>query len=276
MLKTLLIFIICLYAPNIQLADNNYPQNTHKLQYSNGRPTTLGIDWYINHSENQRNFIREFQKTIKDSIYNDIFFKTETPKKKTAILAYNSITANSCEIIVNNREEYRAFEYDTTKFGEYYDTDYFLKATVMHEISHYYVYQCIIEMQRIMHVKVNMYYTADLYMYPNRELQYGSKFIEEGFCEYIIQRYNHTPEFVSIRIPVYKSELEDKKLDFDIQYVYASKYLWNFFDMSIGLTGSVKQGLMVILSNPPPNYEEILKPVLYFDRLKFDLQIDSI
>ena len=46
--------------------------------------------------------------------------------------------------------------------------------------------------------------------------------------------------------------------------------------MSIGLTGSVKEGLMVILNNRPPNYQEILKPAIYFDRLKLDLATDSI
>jgi hypothetical protein len=276
MKRLLLIFIICLYAPNVQLADSKYPQDRFKLQYSDGRPTTMGIDWYINNSQNQRNFIREYQKTIKDSLYNDIYFRTETPKKKTSILAYNEISANSCEIIVYDKEDYRCFEYDTTKLGEYFDTDYFLKATVMHEISHYYFYQCIMEMQKMLHAKVNVYYTADLYMFPNQELQYGAKFIEEGFCTYIIQKFNYTPEYVNVRIPVYVSELQDKKLDFDIQYIYASKVIWNFLDMSIGLTGSVKHGLMILLSNRPPNYQEIMKPGQYFDRLKLELIADSI
>jgi hypothetical protein len=276
MKRLLLIFIICLYAPNVQLADNVYPQDRFKLQYANGKPTTMGIDWYINNTKNQRDFIREYQKTINDSLYNDIYFKTETPKKKTSILAYNNISANSCEIIVNDREEYRAFEYDSTKLWDYTDYDYFLKATVFHEISHYYFYQCILEMQKIRHVKVNVYFTADLYMFPNQELQYGAKFIEEGFCTYVIQRFNYCPEFVNVRIPVYVSELQDKKLDFDIQYIYASKVLWTFFDMSIALSGSVKESLMILLSNPPPNYKEVMKPALYFDRLKLELVADTL
>ena len=274
MLKTLLIFIICLYAVNVLLADNEYPQQ--KLEYSNGRPTTMGIYWYINDNQNQRKFILEYQKIIKDSIYNDIYYKTETPKKKTVILAYNNIGINSCEIIVYNQENYRAFEYDTTKIGEYYDNDDFLKAIVMHEISHYYFYQVIMEMQKIKHYKIDEYYTADLYVFPNQELQYGSKFIEEGFCEYVIQRFNLTPEFVNVRIPQYKKDFEDQSANFDIQYIYSSKYLWNFLDMSIGLTGSVKEGLMIILNNRPPNYQEMLKPAMYFDRLKLDLATDSI
>jgi hypothetical protein len=276
MLKTFLIFIIFLYAQNVQLADNKYLQERFKIEYANGRPTTMGIDWYINNKQNQQNFLREYQKIIKDSIYNDIFFRTETPKKKTSILAYNLLTSNSCEIIVNNRESYRAFEYDSTKLWDYTDEDYFLKATVMHEISHYYFYQVIIEMQRIRNINVNVYYTADLYMFPNQELQYGSKFIEEGFCEYVIQRFNLTPEFVNVRIPQYKKDFEDQSANFDIQYIYSSKYLWNFLDMSIGLTGSVKEGLMIILNNRPPNYQEMLKPAMYFDRLKLDLATDSI
>jgi hypothetical protein len=285
MLKTW-IFIIFLFAVNIQQQDNKYLLNSiqqdqdkrYKYQHFDGVPTKAGIDRYVNSAENQKNFIKEYKKIINDSIYNDIFFRTETPAKKTGVLAYNTLSLNSdCEIVVYDLEKFRAFEYDTTKYNNYNDEDYFLKATIFHEISHYYFYQTILEMQRIRHIHVNEYYTQGIMTIPNRELMYGSKFIEEGFCEYIIQRFNYCPEFINVRIPVYKSELEDKKLEFEFQYVFASKCLWNYFDKSIALSGGVKEGLMLILNNRPPNYNEILKPGQYFDRLQLNpVVVDTI
>lgn len=253
MLRLYLIFIACICSI----------QQDGKLNYSNGKPTTMGIDWYVNNKENQREFIAEYQKIIKDSLYNDIYFRTESIDNDN-VLAYNQINANECEIVVDNHENYRAFVYNSN--NDYYDNDYFLKATVMHEISHYYFYQVMVEMQKILHLKVNEYYTTNLYIYPNRELQYGAKFIEEGFCTYIIQRFKYSHEYANVKIPKI-SELLNKKLDFDIQYLYASKVLWNFFDTSIALNGSVKEALLILLSNKPPNYMEIINTNLYFDRL---------
>lgn len=247
------------------------PQQKQRLEYKNGVPTTLGIDRYVNSIQNQKDFINEYQKLIKDSLYNDIFFHTETPpkEKKRPPLAYNLISLSySCEIVVNNQENYKAFTYDTLKANQFTQEDNFLKATIFHEISHYYFYQCMLEMEKIQHVEVNQYYTYYISMFPNRELQYGSKFIEEGLCEYIVQKWKLCPEFIEYLIPQRKSDFEDSSLDFDLQYVYASKYLKDFLDLTTKQYGSLKEGIKIILSNNPPNYNEILHPELYFNRLK--------
>jgi hypothetical protein len=266
MLKIVLIFIISLYALPVQQQDNKYPKP--KLVKLNGRPTTLGINLYVNSDENQKNFIEEYEKLVKDTIFNDIFFSTETPKKKTDVLAYNNLSQNySCEIIVNNNEEYRALEYDSTK--NYQDYDYFLKATIFHEISHYYFCQVILQMQKVYHISVNEYYSQNITMFPNQEMQYGAKFIEEGFCEYFIQKYGLCPNFKNIGIPQTKSDLLDKSKKFEYQYMYASKFLKEFMELCIEVENQhrLKWGLMIIIHNRPPSYNEILKPELYFNRL---------
>jgi hypothetical protein len=282
MQRTLWIFIICLYAINIQYTDINYSQqqrHKYKLQYSNGIPTTLGINMYINSPINQKHFIAEYQTLIKDSIYNDIYFSTETAKDKTAPLAYNDISLNSsCEIVVSNNERYRAFEYyDSLKYM-YNENDNFLKATIFHEISHYYFTQVILEMTRVKHLKVNQYYIQNITMFPNQELQYGEKFIEEGFCEYIIQKFHLCPIFNNISIPQTKADLLNPKKNYEYQYVYSSRTLSQYLDSCILKDGNVKRGLMLILSDRPPNFQEILKPKYYYHRLKSQTltPIDSI
>ena len=127
-----------------------------RYEYSNGRPTSLGIDRYVNSDENQRMFIREFQKLVKDSLYNDMFFSTKNFKKTTEkklynpdVLAYNESYGNySCEIVINNEEKFSGYEYKNNKNKEYYNqNNYFLKPTIFHEIMHYYFYQCILELE---------------------------------------------------------------------------------------------------------------------------------
>ena len=274
------IFIICLLPVFIQFTDNKHLQQeiqrqhviiqkSYKLQHFDGVPTSYGIDAYINSPINQKKFIAEYQTLIKDSIYNDIFFRTETPKTKNSALAYNVISLNSdCEIVVTNLERYRAFEYYDSLEYMYGDDDNFLKATVFHEISHYYFAQVILEMTRVKHLKVNEYYTLNIYQFPNQELQYGEKFIEEGFCEYLIQRFGLCPYFKNISIPTNKAELLNPKKSFDYQYMYSSWMLRHYLDSCINTDGNVKHGLMQIVSDRPPNYTEVLQPKLYYHRLK--------
>jgi hypothetical protein len=276
MLKTFWIFIIFLYAVQVQQLDNKCPQKL-KLEYSDGRPTTLGINWYINNVENQRMFIRDYQESMKDTIYNDIYFRTENFKKirdkkyDPEVLAYNILTSVGCEIVVNNEEKYRGFEYKNRKNPdyEYYNGyDNFLKGTIYHEITHYYFYQVALEMQKIRNLKVNEYYTLSIVTYPNTEMLYGAKFIEEGVCEYVVLKFGECNEFKGIHPPQSKLDFLDKDKVFNIQYKYATKFLQEFLDISVKEFGSIKCGLMLLLANRPPNYDEILQPNLYFERLK--------
>ena len=232
-----------------------FPQQ--KLEYNNGIPTKLGIDTYVNSSVNQKRFIKEYQKLVKDSLYNDIFFVTKTPpkKEKNPVLAYNTLSLTyDCEITVNDLENYRAFEYDTLKAYAYSQDDYFLKATIFHEMTHYYFMQCVLEMQKVLNKNVNQYYTYGISMIPNEEYQYGASFIEEGVCEYVIQKWKLCPELLQYHTPINKFDFRDKELNYDIKYMYASNYLKKFLNSK----KTLKEGLLIILSYDPPNFTEIL------------------
>ena len=276
MLKIILIFIISLYAIPVQQQDNKYPKP--KLEYADGRPTTLGIDLYVNNGENQKMFIREFENYVKDTIYNDMFFKTTNFKKYfkgkkdgTSTLAINVVYTNaSCEINVNNEEKYKAIDYKILpeeKKQWYDETNYFLKATVFHEISHYYFYQIIMEMERIRQIDVNNYYSGIL-TYPSPEMTYGAKFIEEGICEYLVHKWGLAPKIQGDYRPKTKDDIIHATDDYSLTYGYSSQYIQDFLDIATEFNGRVKYGIMIILQNRPPSYQEILNPQSYFDRLK--------
>lgn len=269
--RTFWIFIIFLLPVNIQQQDNNYLQQKQKqkLQRFDGSPTTMGIDTYI--KLNEANFIRQYQDSIRDTIYNDIYFKTMNFKKyfkekyNPQVLAFNVVYENTgCEITVNDEEKYSDFDYASLKYkNSYNENQYFLKATVFHEITHYYFYQCIVEMQRVRHLEVSSYYQGIL-QFPNQELIYGAKFIEEGICEYVVHKYGFAPEIRGDYTPKSKAEIIEKDDKYDIVYGYSSQYLKEFLDEF----NRLKDGLIIILSDRPPNYQEILQPSLYFQRLK--------
>ena len=246
-----------------------------KLQYANGKPRSSGIDNYIKTNENQ--FIKEFKLLVKDSIYNDIFFATKNFKKTTDpqlydphVLAYNESSGNySSEIVVNNEEKFSGFEYKNNRHkNNYNQNDYFVKPTVFHEICHYYFNQCILELQMIDTINaVNSFYANSIFIFPNAEMQFGAKFIEEGVCEYLIQSTGEVPEIKQYYIPKYENDLKDKINRYDILYGYSSQYLKDFMDYNILKFGKIKYPIFILLTNRPPTYKEILEPQLYFNRL---------
>jgi len=243
------------------------------LQHENSKLTSIGIDNCV--KKNEAEFIREFQDLVKDTIYNDVFFTTKNFKKTTdkkqydpMALAYIDISkSSSCEIFVNNEEKFSGYSYKSANQSLFDEYDYFLKATVFHEIMHYYFYQCILEMEKIRNIDVDNYYDGILTI-PNPEQIYGSKFIEEGICEYFVQRIGESPIMKNYYKPKFKSDFMVKTKMFDIQYAYSSIFLKDFLDASIENSGRLKFGIFALLRNPPPTYEEILNPDKYFNRLK--------
>jgi hypothetical protein len=168
---------------------------------------------------------------------------------------------------VNNEEKFSGYSYKSANQSLFDEYDYFLKATVFHEIMHYYFYQCILEMEKIRNIDVDNYYNGILTI-PNPEQIYGSKFIEEGICEYFVQRIGESPIMKNYYKPKFKSDFMVKTKMFDIQYAYSSIFLKDFLDASIENSGRLKFGIFALLRNPPPTYEEILNPDKYFNRLK--------
>ena len=251
-------------------------QQQSKLQRWDGKPSSLGIDVYI--ESNQDLFLHDFKLLVKDSLYSDVWFITKNFKKTTAkeqydpfVLAYNESSGGSCEIVVNNEERFSGYDYKNDKNKENYSqNDYFVKPTVLHEIMHSYFNQCCLEarMYDTLNI-VNTYYTTNLYTFPNVELQFGAKFIEEGICEYFIQANRECPELKEYYIPQREQDLRNRANRYDILYDYSSQYIKDFMDYQTLKFGKIKYPIMILLKNRPPNYKEILSPDLFYKRLEF-------
>ena len=178
------LFILLLLAPLQERPD--YP-------LKNGRPTSKGIDRYI--EENGDALIMELQDFIGDTLYNTYLYTEDLSKKSD-------------------------------------------------------------------HMEVDRAFHSFFAIYSNRENS-GSRFIEEGICEYVILKMNETISQRRPYIPKKPSDLFRKENAYNIYYKYSAYCLTEFMD-----TTGLKRGVKILLHNRPPSTEEILKPDLFFKRLE--------
>jgi len=238
-------------------------QEPEKYPYKNGIPTSRGIDYYI--KVNEYNFVEEYSRFVQDTI-EDVYIETDNLSLYT--------DADSLElgryylpngITITNETKFIA--YDIDELGKYrkktIESNRFVKAVVMHEITHYYFYRIIMEMRyNKMHVAPE--YLMTLRIFPYNEP--GSEFIEEGVCEYMIQKMGEINLYKTIYVPKTISEISDPSKKYEIKYKYASSYLKDFLDQAMD-TGRVKEAIKVLLKNTPPSPQEILNSEIYFNRL---------
>jgi hypothetical protein len=251
----ILLFILFLFIFFIQ--DYPYP-------YKNGKPTSKGIDSYI--KDNERNFIEDYQQFIKDTLD---YVEMET-EDLTEYTDYDSLELGRFyipnEIVISNQTKF--IGYELSEFGKYKKThtesNKFVRSTVMHELTHLWFNQIIKEM-RYKRIHISPEYTASLRIYPNDEV--GSDFIEEGICEYMIQKKGEINWYKITFKPKALEDIINKSNKYDIKYKYASYFIKDYLNKAFE-EQRVKESIEVLINNKPPSTQEIIKPELYFNRIK--------
>jgi len=168
------------------------------------------------------------------------------------------------QIIITNEEKF--IEYEWKNLSNYQKRTYSygmktVKSVIFHELSHVYFYQNIINLKNE-GKNVSSEYGL-IRIFANYELKFGSTFIEEGFCEYIVHCANECYPLTDIEIPKTINEITNINNEEYILYHYSVYFLKDFLQ-----TYGLKQGIRILLQNKPPSYEEILHPELYFKRIK--------
>ena len=253
-----IVFIIILFF----IFQSLYSQ-TIQYPYKLNRPTAEGIDQYV--KNNKYIFFDEFQSFIKDTIVNDVDMTAEDLSKETDYtgeeLGWTEIYSNGYQIIINN-----------IKIGsDFIESDQFVKSTIFHELMHVYFRQ---EMLRLTMIKdsignsrLNKYY-YNVQLIPNVEMRNGSKFIEEGLCEYLIHAKGEVKDYNNLYTPKTEEDINAKENGFNVYYKYSYEYLKHFMDSCFLADGYMRKSIHMLLTNNPPNHKEILNPKLYFNRLK--------
>ncbi len=228
----------------------------------NGKPTSRGIARYV--EEQGDAVIREFQKFVNDTLYNTYIYTADlTDRGYSDSLELGLYYSN--EIFITTAEVFQAYEVaglTRAQRDAIRESNRFVKGVLFHELTHDYIDQISVEMLRIDSIRVDRAYQNFFRIFSNPN-ETGSTFIEEGVCEYVTGKMG---ELILPKVPfVPKSirELNDDALRYQVYYQYASLYLTTFLD-----TAGLKRGIRILLHNPPPSQEEMLRPGLFFNRLE--------
>lgn len=232
-------------------------------EYKWGRPTSKGIDRYVERNEYQ--FIIDYQNFIGDTLFYEPFISTDDLSK---YYVYNEGDAGYFErpdniIITNERRfiDYELSRLNVFRKSQYREANMFVRSVVMHELTHAYFHQIMIIAQN---EKVLEYeFRQGLRMLPVDN--YYTEFLEEGICEFVVQDMGESIAWDE-QVFLNKNDLSTANRNtYEIKYRYSSQFVKPIIE-KYGL----KPAILIIVSHKPPSLEEILNPKLYYDRLNPD------
>jgi hypothetical protein len=231
-----------------------------------GKPTGRGIEQYI--EERGNSILKEYQQFVGDTVYN-VWIYTASLKE---FGDYDSLELGRYfqnEVYINKDGSFEAYELDDLtplQKNSIPECNRFVKSVVIHELTHEYISQIGTEMRFVDHIGVHRTYQTGLSIVISHE-NFGSLFIEEGICEYMAEKMGELIPPKKRFIPKTIEEITSKDNLYLVKYKYSSAYVKPFLD-----TTGLKEGIKILLHNPPPSYEEILNPGLFYSRL---LKIDE-
>jgi len=235
------------------------------FEYQHQVPTTNGINNYITFFG--EDIAVELQEYLKDSIY-DFFIKTDDLSEYTD---YDTMELGRFyypdEIIINNEEKFLEYELrllPKPKQRQNRHSGKFVKAVVIHELSHVYFNQVVRVMQYNKQV-ISKDYVTERQLLGNKT-NWCVEFIEEGICEYISQKMGES--LYDDDFDVKSTKIIAMSNDYLVKYRYSSAYVREFMDSCIKADGSPRQALEILIRNPAPSIDEIIYKEKYFNRLK--------
>jgi len=232
----------------------------------NGKPTPRGVDQYVEAMGDS--IIMEYQAFVKDTLYYvDLFtedpgdFEESVPEELGYYFPYEISIVRGAFF-----EAYALEELSVRRRRSFRECNRFVKATIIHELTHSYMNQVAVEMRSRDRLSVHPAYQTDIWILRSYET-YGSVFIQEGVCEYVTGAMGELIPPEKPYAPKTGGELMKKENEYSIQYKYSAHVLKPFLD-----TMNLKKGIMILMHNAPPNQMEILNPDLYFRRLRAPFQ----
>jgi len=224
------------------------------------QPSSWGIATFV--KENQDILIAEYETRI-DTLYDVYLWTTDLSKMSDDFTLGEFYPPD--QIVITNEEKYIAYDFsDMPKSKQRITTftDRTVKAVIFHELTHAYFNQ-IVTILKNQDKPVSSEYSF-LRIYPNLGLRFGTTFIEEGVCEYVVYYLNESAPLGNIRIPKTVEELVNTDNYLNSVYYYSAYFLKDFLDKH-----GIKKGIEILVMNTPPSYEEIINPELYFNRLNY-------
>jgi hypothetical protein len=238
--------------------------------YKYGKPTTKGISDYIKTFE--YDLVIEFKNYIKDTILDEaeVWIEcdnlSEYTEHDTLELGRFYIPG---DVIITNETLFLDYDINMMskwKRSQYIETNQFVKATVMHELTHFYFYMVTLYMKYSKQY-VSPEYKATINLFPYNSQ--GAEFIEEGVCEYVTVKMGETIPYKNNYKPVTTREIIENRNTHKLKYKYSSFFVKQLLD-----TVDLRTGIEILISNSPPSTEEILHPETFYKRLRYDIPSD--
>lgn len=229
-------------------------------EYKHGRPTTKGIDVYV--ETNWLVFITDYQNHVNDTLFYEPFISTDDLSRYYGFnygeLGYYEYPDN---IIITNEPRY--IDYELSRLSRYQrqryrETNQFVRAVVMHELTHCYFYQNIMQVQN--GDSLHMDYRQGLRIVPQDN--YGTEFIEDGFCEYVCADMDEMIPYDEKHFLIRNDLSAANRYSYEVKYRYSSQFV-----VPIIKQHGLRHAIRTVVSHAAPSTEEILSPELYYHRL---------
>jgi len=228
-----------------------------------GKPTSRGIEQYI--EDKGDSIQKEYEAFIKDTLHNVwIYAEDLSDYLNNDSMELGWYYPN--EIYITTSELFIAYELDDlsrVKRALAFESNKFVKSTVIHELTHNYIHQITLEMRSRDSIRVHKAYQSSLWILNTQE-SFGRSFIEEGLCEYMTEMMGEIMPAKRVFIPRNIEDFIDSGNSYELKYKYSTIFLKPFLE-----TMDFKEAVKILLHNPPPSYTEILEPDLYFSRLVY-------
>lgn len=247
-MKTL-IFILLLVLPQ------------QELEYKRGRPTSRGVDKYVEANEYQ--FIIDYQNHVGDTLVFEPFISADD---LSDYVGFSSGEAGFFErpdnVVIHNRANYIDYELrllSRFRKSQYREANKFVRGVVMHELTHAYIYQ--IQVVQGHRKQLEYEWRQGLRMLPVDN--YYTEFIEEGISEYVAADMQEIIPYDQEVILIKKDLSSASRNTYEIKYRYAMQFVTPVI-REYGL----KPAIELIMATKPPSREELLAPSLYYNRLR--------
>jgi hypothetical protein len=226
-----------------------------------GKPTSKGIEQYIEYKS--ESIKTEFQEFIGDTLHS-VWIYAEDLSHYVTNDTLELGWYYPHEIFITTSEKFLAYEINDLsprKQAHSAGNNKFVKSAIVHELTHNYIHQILLEMRSVDSIRVHKAFHSNLVIL-NAQEAFGRSFIEEGLCEYMTELMGEILPPNRVDTPETIEDLMDSNNTYEIKYKYSSVCLKPFLD-----TMEFKPAVKILLHNPPPSYREILEPELYFNRL---------
>jgi len=237
----------------------NLQKEVNPYYNKQNKPSSWGIDTYV--KNNEKTIIAEYEYLI-DTLYDVYIFTEDFSKNENGTSIGNFYIPDY--VIITNEERYIEYEYKNLSKYQQNVVPFVaktVKGVIFHELTHAYFNQITLILKQLEKPVVPEY--GNLRIFPNPNTRLGAEFIEEGVCEYVVYHLKEASPIKNLKIPITKEELLDTENYVTVVYNYSVLFLQDFLD-----THGIKEGIQILVTNPPPSYEEMLNPTLFFNRLK--------